>query len=94
MQCNLYATFRLLAGGKTYHLDLSDGVTVRQVVDALIQERPVLRPHWLDDQDEIYAHVHIFVNGKDVQNMPDGVNTPLKAEDVLDFFPPVGGGAL
>jgi molybdopterin synthase sulfur carrier subunit len=92
MQFNLYATFRLLAGAKTFDLDLPDGVTVRQAVNALVDKQPVLRRHWLDDSGEIHAHVHIFVNGQDVQIMPSGVETPLHPTDVLDRFPPVGGG--
>ena len=94
MQFNLYATFRLLAGIKTIHMDLPAGTTVRQAVSAVVDERPVLRPHWLNDAGEIHAHVHIFINGQDVQNMADGVDTPLQVSDVLDFFPPVGGGCL
>ena len=93
MQYNLYATFRILAGGKTFKIDLPDGVTVRQAVNALVEAQPVLRPHWLDDTGELRAHVHVFVNGEDVQMLPDGVETPLRSVDVLDFFPPVGGGA-
>lgn len=93
MQCNLYATFRLLAGVKTIHLDLPGGTTVRQAVNAVVTERPVLRSHWLDESGEIHAHVHIFINGHDVQNMALGEETPLQPEDVLDFFPPVGGGS-
>ena len=92
MQYNLYATFRLLAGAKTFKLDLPDGTTVRQAVNALVEAQPVLRPHWLDEAGELRAHVHVFVNGEDVQNMQDGIETPLQAVDVLDFFPPVGGG--
>lgn len=92
MQFNLYATFRLLAGAKTFNLDLPEGVTVRQAVDAMVAAHPVLRPHWLDASGELHAHVHIFVNGLDVQNMPEGIEMPLKSTDVLDFFPPVGGG--
>lgn len=92
MQFNLYATFRLLAGVKTLHIDLPDGTTVQQAVHAVVKEQPVLRTHWLDEAGEIHAHVHIFINGHDVQNMERGVETPLKPEDVLDFFPPVGGG--
>lgn len=92
MQFNLYATFRLLAGTKTFNLDLPDGVTIRQAVDAMVAERPVLRTHWLDASGELHAHVHIFVNGQDMQNMPAGIETSLQAADVLDFFPPVGGG--
>ena len=92
MQFNLYATFRLLAGIKTITIDLPDGTTVLQAVHAVVEQRPVLRPHWLDENGEIHAHVHIFINGHDVQNMEQGEETPLRAADVLDFFPPVGGG--
>ncbi len=92
MQFNLYATFRLLAGIKTIQLDLPDGTTVLQAVHAVVKERPVLRPHWLDEAGEIHAHVHIFINGQDVQNLESGVETQLQSSDVLDFFPPVGGG--
>jgi len=92
MQFNLYATFRLLAGIKTIQLDLPDGTTVVQAVHAVVKERPVLRPHWLDGAGEIHAHVHIFINGHDVRNLESGVETKLQAGDVLDFFPPVGGG--
>lgn len=93
MQANLYATFRLLAGIKTINLDLPGGTTIRQAVDAVIEYRPVLRPHWLDEAGELHAHVHIFVNGHDIQHLEQGVDSPLQADDVLDFFPPVGGGA-
>ena len=94
MQFNLYATFRLLAGVKTLDIDLPDGITVLQAVHAVVEQRPVLRPHWLDNAGELHAHVHVFINGHDVQNMEKGVETTLKPEDVLDFFPPVGGGTV
>ena len=92
MQFNLYATFRLLAGVKTIQIDLPEGTTVREAVTAVIERRPELRPHWLNQNGEIHAHVHIFINGHDVQNMDLRDDTPLKNQDVLDFFPPVGGG--
>ncbi len=93
MQFNLYATFRLIAGIKTFQIDLPEGTTVREAVHAVVDQRPVLRPHWLDEAGEIHAHVHIFINGQDVQNMEKGDGTPLQTGDVLDFFPPVGGGS-
>ncbi len=92
MQANLYATFRLLAGVKTIELPLKEGATVYQAVCAVIERCPVLRAHWLDEQGELHAHVHVFVNGDEAQNLPQGLLTPLDAGAVLDFFPPVGGG--
>lgn len=94
MQFHLYATFRLLAGVKTLNIDLPDGTTVRQAVQAVVEQCPVLRSHWLDDSGDLHAHVHIFINGDDVQNLDRQLDTPLPADSVLDFFPPVGGGSL
>lgn len=92
MQVNLYATFRLIAGTRSLTLDLPEGSTVRQAVDEILARLPDLRPHWVNAQNEIHAHVHGFVNGKDVSTLPQGWDTPLQSGDVLDFFPPVAGG--
>lgn len=92
MQVNLYATFRLIAGTHSLTLDLPEGSTVRQAVDEILARLPDLRPHWVNAQNEIHAHVHGFVNGKDVSTLPQGWDTPLQSGDVLDFFPPVAGG--
>ncbi|GAP09062.1 molybdopterin synthase subunit MoaD [Bellilinea caldifistulae] len=92
MQVNLYATFRLIAGARSLELDLPEGITVRQAVDEILARLPDLRPHWVNAQNEIHAHVHGFVNGKDVSTLPQGWETPLQSGDVLDFFPPVAGG--
>lgn len=92
MRFNLYATFRLLAGTKSGEVDLPQGATVREAVDAIVAAHPNLRHHWLDASGELHVHVHIFVNGNDVQTLPDGLQTLLEPVAVLDFFPPVGGG--
>lgn len=92
MQVNLYATFRLIAGARSLELNLPEGTTVRQAVDEILARLPDLRPHWVNAQNEIHAHVHGFVNGKDVSTLPQGWETPLQSGDVLDFFPPVAGG--
>ena len=92
MQVNLYATFRLLAGEKSFQINLPDGATVEQLVNAVVERLPALRAHWLDKNGEVHAHVHIFINGEDVQNLPMKLRTHLPASAVVDFLPPVGGG--
>lgn len=92
MQANLYATFRLIANVKTIPLDLPEGTTVMDAIEAVIRLHPVLRTHWLDENNDLHAHVHIFLNGHDIATLPAGLETPLAASDVLDFFPPVAGG--
>jgi molybdopterin synthase sulfur carrier subunit len=92
MQINLYATFRLIAGCKTITLDLPQGTTVRSAIDHILAQLPDLRPHWLNEQGEVHAHVHAFINGSEVATLEQGWETPLQPDDVLDFFPPVAGG--
>lgn len=94
MQVNLYATFRLLAETKTLTLDLPAGASVLQAVHAIVERLPVLRAHWLGEDGSLHAHVHVCVNGHEAPTLPAGLNTPLQSGDVLDFFPPVAGGAL
>lgn len=92
MQVNLYATFRLHAGVKTIELDLPAGTTAMQAIVEITRRLPALRDHWLTRNGELHAHVHAFVNGADVATLPEGLNTPLQPDAVLDFFPPVAGG--
>ncbi len=93
MQVNLYATFRLLAGLKTFDLPLPPGASVAQAVESIVERYPVLRSHWLDESGSLHAHVLLFVNGREVRTLPDEMQTPLQPGDVLDFFPPVAGGS-
>ena len=92
MQVNFYATFRTRAGMRTLELDIPPGTTMRQAVDAIFKKIPGLKSDWLDAEGELQNYVYGFVNGTDVATMPDGWQTKLRPDDVLDFLPPVAGG--
>jgi molybdopterin converting factor small subunit len=94
MQVNLYASFRLHAGLKSFTLDLPDGSTVRQAVLKIVNLYPPLGKDWLDSHGSLHAHVHIIVDGNDISTLPDGYDTRLFAGSELDFFPPVAGGSV
>ena len=40
-------------------IDLPEGTTIRQAVNAMVERCPALRPHWLDESGELHAHVHV-----------------------------------
>lgn len=92
MQINLYATFRVIAGVQSLEIDLPEGTTARQMVAKVLEALPALRPHWVNENGEIHAHVHGFINGQEIPTLPQGWETPLQLNDVLDFIPPVAGG--
>lgn len=94
MQINLYATFRLAAGTKKITVDLPDGRTILEVIQDAIRSHPALEKHWFDDNDHLHAHVHVFYNGAEAITLPQGFDTPMGKNDVLDLFPPISGGSL
>ena len=92
MKINLYATFRLVIGAKSIDLDLPEFATVQEMLVRLINAQPRLGTLLLNESGQLLGHVHIFINGRDIQYLPGGMGTPLVSADKIDIFPPVAGG--
>ena len=89
---NLYANFRQLAGAKSVEIDLPEGSTLPQLLERLFSLHPRLEPALVDSSRTLLPHVHVFVNGRDTQYLPEGTSMLLTPSDKIDIFPPVGGG--
>jgi MoaD family protein len=92
MQVNLFSTFRETAGTKNFNLDIAPNTTVTEAINKTLQCYPGLRRLWLDANGRLRVHVVICVNQTDVTVLPDGMETKLRPDDVLDIFPPISGG--
>lgn len=92
MEINFFATLRQIAGQKTVEFPLTSAVTVRELVEAVVTRFPHMRAELLDENGELYRHVHVFVNGRDAPYLEEGVQTVIKPTDVVNIFPAVGGG--
>ncbi|MHC4956653.1 MAG: ubiquitin-like small modifier protein 1 [Planctomycetota bacterium] len=92
MNVNLFATLREVAGKKTVEFELADGVTVRELLDRVIERYPVMREKLFDEDGELFGHVHVFINGRDAPHLDRALDTPLTPADKVDLFPAVGGG--
>lgn len=92
MDIHFYATLRRIAGQKTIQFDLANGITVKELVDAVVIRFPSMREELLDEAGNLYPHVHVFVNGRDAPYMDDGLETVITASDKIDIFPAVAGG--
>lgn len=92
MEIHFYATLRSVVGKKTVQLDLPVGVTARQVVDELVRIYPALRQELLDEQGQFYKHQKFIINGRDMIYLEKEIDTVIQPGDILDLFPPVGGG--
>ena len=93
MKIHFFATLRPIVGQKTIEFDLPENVTVRQMVEIVVTRFPPLRKELLDEQGELYRHVHVFVNGRDAPYLDQRMETVVYPDDSVNIFPAVGGGA-
>jgi MoaD family protein len=89
---NLFATYRLEAGVKSFQLEIPDDPIVGKVILAILEKYPILKQHWVTHGDELYSYVIVIFNGRDINNLPDKLNTLVRDGDQLGFFPPMAGG--
>jgi molybdopterin synthase sulfur carrier subunit len=92
MKVSFYATLRPIVGQKTVEVDVPDGATVGQLIEAIVAAYPALRPELLDGKGELQSHIKFFVNGREVIYLERKLDTVIQPDDVITIFPPVGGG--
>jgi molybdopterin synthase sulfur carrier subunit len=92
MKVNFYATLRPIAGQKTIEFDLDEGITAQQLLDAVVLRFPAMRAELVDENGQLYRHVHLFVNGRDAPFLENAMDYRIKSGDKVDIFPAVGGG--
>jgi sulfur-carrier protein len=92
MKVNFFATLRDIAGGKTVVFDMDHGATAQEVLDAIIVRFPLMKKELLNENGEMFGHVHFFINGRDVQFTEDKFETRIEQGDTVNVFPAVGGG--
>jgi molybdopterin synthase sulfur carrier subunit len=92
IQIQFFSLLRLLLNQEKLELPAVEGETVAQLLDR-VQEQvatPFLHK-LLDDNRQLHAGTIILVNRRNVLHL-EGLETSVKAGDVLAFFPPGAGG--
>jgi molybdopterin synthase sulfur carrier subunit len=92
MIVNFYATLRQVVGSRKVDFILPQGSTLRQLLEEMVKRYPGLKIEMLDQQGNLYGHIHIFVNGRDSTFLDGSLDTILDSDDTISIFPPVGGG--
>jgi sulfur-carrier protein len=91
MQVKFYASLRQAAGTKMVEIEIQPGFTIRDVLVEVTHSYPVLDKYIWKEPEMLSDIVHVFINGENIRHLA-GLNTPLKAEDHVDIFPPLVGG--
>jgi len=92
VQVNFFSTLRQIVGKKTVEIPLLEGGEIRQLVDEIVSCYPALRREILNDQGELYGHIHIFINGRESSFLENALETEISCDDTISIFPAVGGG--
>jgi molybdopterin converting factor small subunit len=67
------------------------GESVGDLVTALVEQYPSLRPQLLTDDGDLNRFVNVYVNGQDVRYL-DGLKTPVGERDEVRLLPAMAGG--
>ena len=93
MKVSFYASLRQAVGQKSIEISISNGVTVRELVSEIIKRIPSLERELIDDHGELFEHIHVVVNGRDVRYLEGGLDRELLPDDQVSVFPAVSGGS-
>lgn len=92
MKIGFFATLRPIVGGKFVDVDLPAEATVADLLDHLFERFPGLKEPMLDEDGNLSRRIHIFLDGRGVIYLEQGLETPLGAAQRIDIFPAVAGG--
>lgn len=70
----------------------SNGNSVKEVIQDLIDQHSGLKTHLLDEQGDIRSFVRIYVGDEDIQAL-DREQTAVSADTVISIIPAIAGGS-
>jgi molybdopterin converting factor small subunit len=89
VKIHLTAPLRPYCGGEA-RLAIAAG-SVLAVLQDLERNQAALHRNLCDETGALRRHLNVFVNSKNIRDLA-GVDTALKAGDVVTFLPAVSGG--
>jgi molybdopterin synthase sulfur carrier subunit len=92
MRVDFYGIYRPIVGTKS--IEVEDGLSVRQVLDAVVARYPALRDELLDADGRLYPWVPVYVNGRNPRLSIDGLDRPIGAAEVISIFSPIASGKI
>ena len=91
VRVRFYAAFRDIVGGKQADVDVA-GATLGDLLHTIVTRWPELHEHLLNPHGSLSKRANLFVDGRALRFLPQGLATPLDPEQEIDCFQAVAGG--
>jgi sulfur-carrier protein len=91
MRIKAYATLRDLLGAAVIEVPVDEPADIGYVLRRIVEDCPALGKKLWSDDGNLTGYVTVLLNGRSVQYL-SGLATPVKDDDTVALFPPVGGG--
>ncbi len=92
VRVRFYAAFRDIVGGKQADVEVVGGDTVGDLLEAIVVRWPELREHLINDDGSLSKRANLFVDGRALRFLSDGLASPLDPAQEIDCFQAVAGG--
>jgi molybdopterin synthase sulfur carrier subunit len=92
MDVIFYATLRQIVGARMVEIDAPEIFTVRELLAEIIRCYPALAREMFDEDGNLYSHVRVIINGRDLSFVDDNLEARVSSADTISIFPAVGGG--
>jgi adenylyltransferase/sulfurtransferase len=67
------------------------GKKVSEVLEFTLEQYPHLKKHLLTDDQQLRPFVNVFLGEENIKEL-QGIETPLKEDDILLIIPSIAGG--
>lgn len=91
MDVAFYATLRQMVGTKHVAFGLPPSATVRDLLDAICERFPPMKPLIWEPDGRLSDYIKVFVDGRESRHL-QGLETPVPPGASIDVFPPAAGG--
>ena len=71
---------------------ISDQLSVRRLIGEIIKLIPGLEPELINDEGDLYTHLNVLVNGRDIRYLDGNLETLLVDGDQMSLFPALNEG--
>lgn len=87
-----FGPIRRVLGKAKLELDIPEGATVKHVIQQVVEISNFELKHIIYEDGSISGNLIVMINKKDVDLLPEGLNTHVSENDEIAILPHVQGG--